>query len=178
MKRNRKICVFLLSAFLILTGCAERPSASYADGSPQSSSGAESPSQAATTEAPVSAAEESSVEEADPNALRICLEAGTELAQSDSDIRVLETLLASGLRMAGGPENIVFDSIPYSGSEREIALDKIRTDIMAGEGPDVFVVTVQGSSSVFPIPEKAMQEGLFCRWIRISRARHSPIGIS
>ena len=61
MKRNRKICVFLLSAFLILTGCAERPSASYADGSPQSSSGAESPSQAATTEAPVSAAEESSV---------------------------------------------------------------------------------------------------------------------
>lgn len=161
MKRNRKICVFLLSAFLILTGCAERPSASYADGSPQSSSGAESPSQAATTEAPVSAAEESSVEEADPNALRICLEAGTELAQSDSDIRVLETLLASGLRMAGGPENIVFDSIPYSGSEREIALDKIRTDIMAGEGPDVFVVTVQGSSSVFPITEKAMQEGLF-----------------
>lgn len=177
MKRNRKICVFLLSAFLILTGCAERPAASYADGSPQSS-GAESPSQAATTEAPVSAAEESSVEEADPNALRICLEAGTELAQNDSDIRVLETLLASGLRMAGGPENIVFDSIPYSGSEREIALDRIRTDIMAGEGPDVFIMTGRYTDTLFPVPEKAMQEGLFCRWIRISRARHSPIGIS
>lgn len=161
MKRNRKICVFLLSAFLILTGCAERPAASYADGSPQSSSGAESPSQAATTEAPVSAAEESSVEEADPNALRICLEAGTELAQSDSDIRVLETLLASGLRMAGGPENIVFDSIPYSGSEREIALDRIRTDIMAGEGPDVFIMTGRYTDTLFPVPEKAMQEGLF-----------------
>ena len=77
-----------------------------------------------------------------------------------------------------GRKNIVFDSIPYSGSEREIALDKIRTDIMAGEGAGrILVETVQGSSSVFP-PGKGDGGGLFCRWIRISRARHSPIGIA
>lgn len=160
MKKNQKILALLFAAFFVLAGCAERPAASYADGSPQSSE-AEPSSQAAATKAPVSAAEEPPAEKEDPNALRICLDLGTILTQNDREIRVIETLLASGLRMAGGPENIVFDSIPYSGSEREIALDKIRTDIMAGGGPDVFIVTERYAGSLFPVPEKAMHEGLF-----------------
>lgn len=99
--------------------------------------------------------------EFDPNALRICFVVGDELAENDRDITALETLLASGILTAGGPENIEFDSIPYEGSAREIAMDRIRTEIMAGGGPDVFIVTTQGSNSLFPIPEKAMQEGVF-----------------
>lgn len=160
MKKNQKILALLFAAFFVLAGCAERPAASYADGSPQSSE-AEPSSQAAATKAPVSTAEEPPAEKEDPNALRICLDIGIVLARNDREIRVLETLLANGIRLAGGPENIVFDSIPCSGSEREIALEKVRTDIMAGGGPDVFIVTTRGSNSIFPVPEKAMHEGLF-----------------
>lgn len=161
MKNSLKILALLFAAFFVLAGCAERPAASYADGSPQSSE-AEPSSQAAATKAPVSAAEESpESKEVDPNALHICFDLGSNVVQSDREMRVFETLLANGIRLAGGTENIVFDSIPYSGSEREIALDKIRTDIMAGGGPDVFIVATRGSNSIFPVPEKAMHEGLF-----------------
>ena len=156
MKKKLFCCV--IAFMLLVAGCAELPTASYADGSPESSeAGASS---AAATEAPESSVEESKAnEEIDPNALRICLDVGEDLAQDNRDILLLETELANGIRTAGGPENIVFDSIPYEGSAREIAIERIRTEIMAGEGPDVFIV--EDSDALFPIPEKTMQKGVF-----------------
>ena len=58
--------------------------------------------------------------------------------------------------------------IPKEDPERSTMLDNIRTDIMAGKGPDVFIigcvrddhVTVD-YESLFPMPEKAMENGLF-----------------
>lgn len=158
MKKRLALCMAAL--LLMASGCAELPSASYADGSPQSGGG-EAPSETATP-APASAAEEPSESSADdPDALRICLDVGDNTVQSDREIAVLETLIAGGIQRAGGPENIVFDSIPFSGSERTIAQERIRTALMAGEGPDVFIVTSLGGYSLFPVPEKAMREGLF-----------------
>lgn len=157
---KKKLFCCMIAFMLLVAGCAELPTASYADGSPESSEAGTS--SAAATEASESSAEEPAEQkEFDPNALRICFVVGDELAENDRDITALETLLASGIQTAGGPENIEFDSIPYEGSAREIAMDRIRTEIMAGGGPDVFIVTTQGSNSLFPIPEKAMQEGVF-----------------
>ena len=57
---------------LLVAGCAELPTASYADGSPES--GEAGTSSAAATEAPESSEEEPvEQKEFDPNALRICL---------------------------------------------------------------------------------------------------------
>ncbi len=58
--------------------------------------------------------------------------------------------------------------LPPEGAEREAALDRIRTEIMTGDGPDVFIMNCIGddyiNSSVemlFPIPEKTMEAGYF-----------------
>ena len=86
MKKKLFCCVIAL--MLLVAGCAELPTASYADGSPESSeAGASS---AAATEAPESSVEESKAnEEIDPNALRICLDVGEDLAQDNRDILLL-----------------------------------------------------------------------------------------
>ena len=145
---------------LLVAGCAELPSASYADGRLERSA-VPTPS-AAATEIPESSEKEPVVnEEIDPNALRICLDVGQGLAYTERDLTVLELKIADAIKMADGPENIIFDSIPLEGSEREIALERIRTEIMAGEGPDVFIMTAKMVDALFPIPEKAMQEGIF-----------------
>lgn len=58
--------------------------------------------------------------------------------------------------------------IPAVGAERSTALDRIRTEIMSGKGPDVFIVGCPGansksmpSESLFNMPEKSMELGLF-----------------
>lgn len=156
MKKRLFCCAIVF--LLLVAGCAELPTASYADGSPES--GEAGASSAMATEAPESSAEKPMEnEEIDPNALRICLDVGQELAYTERHRTILEVDLTNAIKAAGGPENIVFDQIPFEGSEREITLERIRTEIMAGEGPDVFIVG--SSNALFQIPEKAMQEGVF-----------------
>ena len=158
MKKRLFCCAIVF--LLLVAGCAELPTASYADGSPESSEAGTSSAMA--TEAPESSAEEPvEQKEFDPNALRICIDQLTSIVGDESDrfLTQLEIDLKSRIQAAGGPENIEFDSIPNEGSARKIAIERIRTEIMAGEGPDVFIVA--SSNWLFPIPEKAMQEGVF-----------------
>ena len=158
MKKKLFCCV--IAFMLMVAGCAELPTASYADGSPESSEAGTS--SAAATEAPESSEEEPvEQKEFDPNALRICIDQLSSIVGDESDrlLTQLEIDLKSRIQAAGGPENIEFDSIPNEGSARKIAIERIRTEIMAGEGPDVFIVA--GSNWLFPIPEKVMQEGVF-----------------
>ena len=72
------------------------------------------------------------------------------------------------LREFDGLENFVFEYIPGYGAERETALDRIRTELMSGGGPDVFIVNCIGATNsvhqedaLFLMPEKAMEIGLF-----------------
>ena len=61
-----------------------------------------------------------------------------------------------------GIEKIAFELLPYNGVERETALQRLRTEIMAGEGPDVFLMRtlttseydVDKRSALFKFPEK------------------------
>ena len=66
----------------------------------------------------------------------------------------------------GIPADTEFEIIPSSGSERSSALTRIRAEMMAGTGPDVFIVgqseaTDNSNDALFLMPEKSMSLGLF-----------------
>lgn len=62
---------------------------------------------------------------------------------------------------------VIIEYLPSSGSEREIALEKIRTEVMAGDGPDVFLIycndkdPLLAEEAIFAMPEKAMELSIF-----------------
>lgn len=60
-------------------------------------------------------------------------------------------------------DDYIFEYIPSEGAARETAIDRLRTEIMSGGGPDVFIVqcNVWSQELLFPIPEKAMELDLF-----------------
>lgn len=60
-------------------------------------------------------------------------------------------------------EEVVFECIPPEGAERDTAIDRIRTEIMSGGGPDVFIAQCdnQWEPMLFQMPEKAMALDLF-----------------
>ena len=83
---------------------------------------------------------------------------------------VLNEFLLS-LEQTGGLSDVVINYLPESGPERETKLDRLRVEIMAGGGPDVFIMNCStwGIDSeytpvedpLFLFPEMSMESGLF-----------------
>lgn len=81
------------------------------------------------------------------------------------------TALADDIKRACGIEKVVFEILPQNGAERETRLQRLRTEIMSGEGPDLFLMqTVVPASentgfpikhALFKFPEKNMEAGIF-----------------
>lgn len=100
--------------------------------------------------------------------LRVCVDFGYAIPNllSEAEVeRLLETFQDYG-QAYGGPVDYELEIVPASGPERDTALDRLRTEIMAGGGPDVFYVANlsqenTGTDGLFPIPEKSMAEGIF-----------------
>lgn len=65
------------------------------------------------------------------------------------------------MKDAGGPENVQVEFIEGFGSDREGQLTHLRAEIMAGKGPDLFVLCQSGDRDLFQFPEKKMEDGLF-----------------
>lgn len=65
------------------------------------------------------------------------------------------------LKDAGGPENVQVEFIEDRGSDRDGQLTHLRAEIMAGSGPDLFVLKQTGESDLFLFPEKKLEDGLF-----------------
>lgn len=69
----------------------------------------------------------------------------------------------------GGPADVEVEYLPQTGRERENAVTHLRTEIMAGGGPDLFIISSNywsdgeqpGDGPLFPFPEKSMVNGLF-----------------
>ena len=98
------------------------------------------------------------------DALRICIDVG--YSQPDDTQKMLDTDdFILSLKQSGGLENVVLEVIPRDSAERAAAITRIRTEIMAGSGPDVFIVDSKPdtdvSKALFPYPEKVMEAGLF-----------------
>ena len=60
---------------------------------------------------------------------------------------------------------IITETLPPEGQERSAALTRIRTEILAGKGPDVFICTcwvpVFGEEGLFKFPNQAMENRIF-----------------
>ena len=114
--------------------------------------------------------------ESEPEPLRICIDLEYTLNSSYVEIMNIDQILYDfeySLKETGGLENVEIEYLP-KGTERESALDRLRAEIMAGEGPDVFIVNCVGSltgdykvpgsdasAPLFPFPQKAMEAGVF-----------------
>ena len=70
--------------------------------------------------------------------LRICL----DLASSGKGVNVKQDFydIYATLQSAGRLEEVEVECLPAEGPERETAIDRIRTELMSGRGPDVFIV--------------------------------------
>ncbi len=71
---------------------------------------------------------------------------------------------AFSLQESGGLENFVLETLPAAGVERKTAISRLNAEIMAGEGPDVFILLCgerQDGGRFIPYPEKVMENGMF-----------------
>lgn len=100
--------------------------------------------------------------------LRICVDLAyvEETAEGINVKTAMEGFLVV-MKSSGGPEDVEVEYVPASGSERETALDRLRTEIMSGGGPDVFILNCDVKSSfhteeaLFPIAERTIDQALF-----------------
>lgn len=63
-----------------------------------------------------------------------------------------------------GPEDVEFEFIPATGQEREAVISRIRTEIISGKGPDVFIVNCANDAqtdALFQSPGAIMALNLF-----------------
>lgn len=167
MKKRLFCCAIVF--LLLVAGCAELPTASYADGSPESSESApESPGSEGESEASVSAPESSSAatlppKEVTENTLRICVDINHISSGIESETKVAMDRILQLAAEKGGPTDVAVEYIPVSGSEREIKLESLRVELMSGEGPDLFILAgdAYGQGALFPMIEISMRSGVF-----------------
>lgn len=167
MKKRLFCCAIVF--LLLVAGCAELPTASYADGSPESSESApESPGREGESEASASAPESSSAatlppKEVTENTLRICVDIDYMLLGFERDTQIGMDRILQLAAEKGGPTDVVVEYIPASGSEREIKLENLRVELMSGEGPDLFILAgdAYGQGALFPMIEISMRSGVF-----------------
>ena len=113
--------------------------------------------------------------EKEPEPLRVCVDINyIQNYDNSKDIetdvnyllrtRLTETARACGVEV---PQDIEVEYLPREGVERETALDRIRTEVMSGGGPDLFIVACNRKDpayleeALFTMPEKAMELSLF-----------------
>lgn len=111
------------------------------------------------------------VEQADSNALRILIDFTTPTSNSYADRDVLEDF-KDAIAEAGGPNDITFEFVFFDDycerdSEnyalRNNELTRVRTEIMAGKGPDIFITACQPEyvDPVFKYPDQVMARRTF-----------------
>lgn len=167
MKKRLFCCAIVF--LLLVAGCAELPTASYADGSPESSESApESPGREGESEASASAPESSSAatlppKEVTENTLRICVDINHISSGIERDTQIGMDRILQLAAEKGGPTDVVVEYIPASGSEREIMLENLRVELMSGEGPDLFILAGDSweQGALFPMIEISMRSGVF-----------------
>lgn len=81
----------------------------------------------------------------------------------------LENFLRN-VKWQGGPADVEVEFLPPDGTERQTELNRIRVELMAGSGPDLFITNCLRSDqyfieeqALFQFPEQAMKRGLFLK---------------
>lgn len=105
--------------------------------------------------------------EKDAGPLRICVDVGGrgKFSRGSSPSAVFENLLKN-MADYGGPEDVEVDYIPKEGADRESVIKHLKTELMSGSGPDLFIVDAfdgnfYNDQPVFPIPEQLIERRVF-----------------
>ena len=111
----------------------------------------------------------------DKDTLRICIdvESSDVIRPDRSAINIEYRNFVEQIKKGIGMKNIALEIVPSDGEEREGTLTRLRTEIMSGGGPDVFILGSTGSLSgshlrgyaydttLLNYPEKSMENSLF-----------------
>lgn len=104
---------------------------------------------------------ESSASESEPPqpvTLQICVDLPFTYSQTISDF-------FQAFPGVGSDFEILIETIPDEGTERENALKRIRTEILAGKGPDILLCTSDlpyyHHDPLFPLPRQTMENNIF-----------------
>lgn len=85
--------------------------------------------------------------------------------RSDGEIeKIALHNFAFSLQESGGLKNFVIERLPLTGAERMTTIQRLRTEIMAGAGPDVFILaagTWETGEEFIPYPEKVLENCVF-----------------
>ena len=95
--------------------------------------------------------------------LRVCVDVDGIRSTEQTCENLMNGFLDT-LALMGGPDDIELELVPEKGAARKNALTRIRTEMMSGKGPDVFIVqcgTMSDWEVLFPMPEKTMRSGAF-----------------
>lgn len=101
--------------------------------------------------------------------LDICVDAGISIEVTDDTLISMMKELTNEIKSVIGIEEVSIECIPMEGAERDTALNRLKTEIMAGAGPDVFIMCTANRhnrhantpSALFNFPQKNMEAGLF-----------------
>ena len=101
--------------------------------------------------------------------LRICLDmafTGNAKYSGEMLCEELKVFLEDDARAFSGVGRVEIELIPKKGEERTAVIDRIRTEIENGGGPDLFLISnatqdTIGENALFPFPEQAMAKGTF-----------------
>lgn len=97
----------------------------------------------------------------DAGPLRICLDLDLNAASATKAKFEFESFMKT-IAGLGGPEEVEIEFVPLEGEERMGALTRLRTEIMGGNAPDLFIVNSGWQDDlIFPYPEKAARNGIF-----------------
>lgn len=97
----------------------------------------------------------------DKKPLRICVDFGP---YGNGKSALVENFLFN-TKEYGISDNVEFEIVPPDEAERKGALTKLRTEIAAGTGPDVFIIdtSVRDEELLFRFPIQAMEQGRFLK---------------
>lgn len=86
-----------------------------------------------------------------------------DLVNSRPSSNSLTNLLYS-IKGCGTEFNVLTETTPYDTQERDAMLTRVKTEIMAGKGPDIFLcenpASAEGGQGLFPFPQKTMKNHL------------------
>ena len=92
------------------------------------------------------------------NVLTVCIDAGDNSVFLERDMYDFMYTF----RQVTGIEEVEFIYLPKPGVERDTLLQRMRTELMSGAGPDVFIARCGlADNTLFPYPEKIMNNGFF-----------------